>query len=193
QRSPADPDAIRGLTVERWAPPVESTGLIRTLHADGVRLFVESGPRGNLSAFVEDILRGQPFAALPADTPRRSGVTQLNHLAGQLAAHHVPLNLEHFYSRREPKPVAWKAVVAAVAAPGAPAPGGRLPPGAHAPGSPQRAVPALVAAHHDEPPRPAEAAPAARPAAGARGEVMQQYLGVMEQLIDLQHQLMQHY
>src|SRR5207248_89866 len=130
----ADPDAIRRLTVEHWASPVEFTQLIRNLHADGVRLFVESGPRGNLSAFVEDILRGRPFAALPADVPRRSGLTQLNHLAGQLAAHHVPLKLDHLYSRREPRPVAWKAapvtIPAAVPArppvgePGASAPGG---------------------------------------------------------------------
>ena len=39
------------------------TGLYHNLYADGVRLFVEAGPRGNLSAFVEDTLRGRPFAA----------------------------------------------------------------------------------------------------------------------------------
>src|SRR5262249_62396379 len=43
QPFPADPDAIRRLTVEHWASPVEFTRLIRNLHADGVRLFVESG------------------------------------------------------------------------------------------------------------------------------------------------------
>ena len=59
------------------------------MHADGVRLFVECGPRGNLSAFVEDILRGKPFAAIPANLPRKSGPTQINHMVAQLVAHGV--------------------------------------------------------------------------------------------------------
>ncbi|WP_020468175.1 acyltransferase domain-containing protein [Zavarzinella formosa] len=100
QRFPDQPDAIRRLAVDHWVSPVEFTKLIETMHADGIRLFVEAGPRGNLSAFVEDILRGKPFAALPANTSRRSGPTQINHLVAQLAAHHVPLNLDHLYERR---------------------------------------------------------------------------------------------
>ncbi|MBV9122799.1 MAG: acyltransferase domain-containing protein, partial [Planctomycetes bacterium] len=105
---PADPDEIRRLTVAHWASPVEFTRMIEAMYADGVRLFVEAGPRGNLTSFVEDILRGQPCAALAANVQRRSGVTQFNHLAGQLAAHHVPLRLEYFYQRRNPQRVAWE-------------------------------------------------------------------------------------
>src|SRR5262249_28075879 len=45
----------------------------------------------------------------------RSGLTQLNHLAGQLAAHHVPLNLNHLYCRRDPKSVAWEPGVTSLA------------------------------------------------------------------------------
>ena len=76
--------------------------MIETMYADGVRLFVEAGPRGNLSAFVEDILRGKPFAAIPANVPRKSGPTQINHLVAQLVAHHVPVNLGHLYAGRIP-------------------------------------------------------------------------------------------
>ena len=61
-------------------------------------IFVETGPRGNLSAFVEDILRGKPFAAIPANVPRKSGTVQINHLVAQLAAHHVPLEFGHLAS-----------------------------------------------------------------------------------------------
>ena len=102
---PADPDEARELAVDHWVSPVEFTRMIEAMHADGVRLFVECGPRGNLSAFVEDILRGRPFAALPANTPRRSGPTQLNHLVAQLVAHHVPVNLEHLYAARVVDPL----------------------------------------------------------------------------------------
>jgi malonyl CoA-acyl carrier protein transacylase len=94
-RFPDDPDAIRRLAVDHWVNPVEFARMVEVMYADGVRLFVEAGPRGNLSAFVEDILRGRPFAAVPANLPRKSGPTQFAHLVAQLAAHHVPLKLGH--------------------------------------------------------------------------------------------------
>jgi malonyl CoA-acyl carrier protein transacylase/phosphopantetheinyl transferase len=97
---PDDPAEIRRLTLSHWAAPVEFTKLIRTMHDDGVRLFVEVGPRGNLTAFVEDILRGRQFLAVPANVARRSGTTQIHHMAAQLSAHGVSLNLAHLYARR---------------------------------------------------------------------------------------------
>lgn len=100
ERFPGDPDAIRQLAVNHWVTPVEFTRMIETMHADGVRLFVECGPRGNLSAFVEDILRGRPFAAIPANLPRKSGPTQINHMVAQLVAHGVELNLGALWEGR---------------------------------------------------------------------------------------------
>src|SRR5262249_51268316 len=105
---PVDPGEVRRLAVAHWAAPAEFTRMIEAMYADGVRLFVEAGPRGNLSAFVEDILRGRPFAALPANAQRRSGITQLNHLVGQLAAHHVPLQLGALYAGGEGGVVPWE-------------------------------------------------------------------------------------
>ncbi len=83
------------------------------MYADGVRMFVEAGPRGNLSAFVEDVLRGKPFVAIPANVPRKSGPTQINHLVAQLVAHHVPLNIGHLFQGRETRVVEWEAKVPA--------------------------------------------------------------------------------
>lgn len=100
RRFPDDPAAIRELAVNQWVRPIEFTRMIESMHADGVRIFVEAGPRGNLSAFVEDVLRGKPLAAIPANVPRKSGPTQVNHMVAQLAAHHVPLNLGHLYAGR---------------------------------------------------------------------------------------------
>ena len=94
---PEGGDAIRDLAVNHWVSPVEFTQLIERMYADGVRLFVEAGPRGNLSAFAEDILRGKPFAAIPANVPRKSGPTQLNHLVAQLAVHGVPVRVGHLF------------------------------------------------------------------------------------------------
>ncbi len=103
---PDDPDAVRQLAVNHWVMPVEFTRMIQSMHADGVRLFVECGPRGNLSAFVEDILRGKPFAAIPANLPRKSGPTQINHMVAQLVAHGVELNLGSLWEDRAAQPAA---------------------------------------------------------------------------------------
>ena len=73
---------IRELLVEHWTSPVGSARRSRRSTTDGARVFVEVGPRGNLTAFVEDILRGRPFCAVAADVQRRSSITQLNHLVG---------------------------------------------------------------------------------------------------------------
>jgi malonyl CoA-acyl carrier protein transacylase len=105
---PSNADAIRDLAVNHWVSPVEFTKMVDAMYADGVRMFVEAGPRGNLSAFTEDILRGRQFAAIPANVPRKSGPTQINHLIGQLAVHQVPVNLNHLFQGLETEFVAWE-------------------------------------------------------------------------------------
>ena len=116
---PSDPQAVRELILSNWVRPVEFTQTIRNLHADGVRIFVEAGPRGNLSAFVEDILRHESFVALPANLPRRSGLTQLNHLVGQLAVHQVPIRPMHLFARRMGQRGGWPSAGTPLASAGA--------------------------------------------------------------------------
>ncbi len=84
---PATLPEIRRVAVDHWTSPVEFRRTIEQMHADGVRLFVEVGPRGNLSAFVDDVLGRREYAAIPANVSRRSGISQLHHLLGLLAAH----------------------------------------------------------------------------------------------------------
>ena len=104
---PTDAKAIRQLAVNHWVSPVEFTNMIETMYDDGVRLFVEAGPRGNLAAFTEDILRGRPFAAIPANIQRKSGPTQLNHLIAQLVVNQVPLNVNHLFNGMDAEVVNW--------------------------------------------------------------------------------------
>ena len=40
----------------QWARPVEFRKTVEKMHDDGVRFFLEIGPRGNLTSFVSDIL-----------------------------------------------------------------------------------------------------------------------------------------
>jgi len=97
---PDDPDEVRRLAREQWARPVRFRETIEAMYAAGIRVFVEVGPRGNLTAFVEDILRGRPFVATASNVQRRSGITQLHHLLAVLAAHGVPLSLDMLYESR---------------------------------------------------------------------------------------------
>jgi phosphopantetheine--protein transferase-like protein len=105
---PTDPAEIRELLVEHWTHPVEFRRTIETLYAEDARVFVEAGPRGNLTAFVEDILRGRDFCAVAADVQRRSGITQINHLVGMLAAHDVDLDVTELYAHRNPRRIQWQ-------------------------------------------------------------------------------------
>ena len=107
-RYPTSVEEIRKLFVEHWTGPVLFTETVKKMYEDGVRLFVEAGPRGNLTAFVSDILRGKPHLAMPANLPRRSGITQVNHLVGVLAAQGVGMRLDYLYARRDPQSLSWE-------------------------------------------------------------------------------------
>ncbi len=163
---PTEPAAIRRLAVSHWASPVEFVRLAETMYADGVRLFVECGPRGNLTAFLQDILRGKPCEAVPVNLFHRSGLTQLNHLAALLAAHHVPLRLEHLYNRRDPRRIEWE----------------RRPVVGWAESSrpTSRGVVGLEDSAH-----PTADAP--------RAAVLEQYLDVMEQFLDVEREVMEQF
>jgi malonyl CoA-acyl carrier protein transacylase len=161
---PADPEAIRELAIAHWVEPVRFSELIRNLYDDGVRLFVETGPRGNLSAFVEDVLRGLPFVAMPADVPRRSGLTQLNLLLGALASHHVPLDLGPLYEHRRRGAGSPRGVL----------PTPPLPKGCSVRGEPET-LPSEATAH--------------RPDADLRSRMMARHLEVMGQFLDHQREI----
>jgi malonyl CoA-acyl carrier protein transacylase len=173
RRFPDDPERIRELAVNHWVSPVAFAGMIEAMYADGVRLFVEAGPRGNLSAFVEDVLRGRPFAAIPANVPRKSGPTQLNHLVAQLVAHHVPLNLGHLYAGRVDGDMEWEQGEQPATLLPSPLVGeGPQPPDSFTP-------------HPNPPP------PGGREPEGAA--VLHAYLTAMEQFLDVQREVMEAY
>jgi acyl transferase domain-containing protein len=97
---PADETGILDVVADTFARPLIFQDTIRRMYDDGARIFVEVGPRGNLTAFVDDILRGQTHLAVPMDQFRRPGLLGLCHGLGLLAAAHVPLQLDGLYARR---------------------------------------------------------------------------------------------
>jgi acyl transferase domain-containing protein/phosphopantetheinyl transferase len=105
---PKNETEIQELYVQHWVRPVLFQQTIERMYADGVRIFVEVGPRGNLTAFVDDILRSSPHLSMPANVARRSGITQLNHLVGVLAAQGIRMDLRYLYARRDPRCLPWE-------------------------------------------------------------------------------------
>jgi acyl transferase domain-containing protein len=91
-----DPEQIRQLAIDHWEQPVEFTRLIEQMYEDGARIFVEVGPRGNLTSFAEDTLRGRPVVTVTANRMGRSATLQIAHLVGELWVQGVPLNLNAF-------------------------------------------------------------------------------------------------
>jgi acyl transferase domain-containing protein/phosphopantetheinyl transferase len=117
QRMPNDVNSIRQLAVDQWTKTVAFRETIEAMYADGLRVFVDVGARGNLAGFVEDILRGKPAFAIAANLPRRSGLTQLNHLVASIFAQGVPLKADYLYARRRPRAIDWTAPESPVRAP----------------------------------------------------------------------------
>jgi malonyl CoA-acyl carrier protein transacylase len=107
QPYPAGREAILEMVTNTFARPLDFRHTIEAMYRDGARIFVEAGPRGNLSAFVDDILRGKPHLSVPVDLFRRPGLLSLHHALAMLAAAHVPLRLDPLYSRRAPRHLSW--------------------------------------------------------------------------------------
>jgi len=190
---PADPEAVRRQALEQWARPVRFRETIEAMYEAGYRLFVEVGPRGNLTAFVEDTLRGRPHLAIASNLQRRPGLVQLHHLLALLAAHGAPLTLEPLYTDRGARRLPLEA----------------LRDGARLAAGPDRSIPLslelprlrveerLVAAARPpaamlpapQPPGPAAGRPPA-PRAAATG-AMNEYLRTMETFLRTQQEVMQ--
>lgn len=100
---PFDAEAVSRLAVEQWAAPVRFRETIESMYRDGINIFLEVGPKSNLTGFVKDILRGKEHLSVASNVNTRSGITQLNHVLGLLAAHGVAMNLDTLYKRRMPE------------------------------------------------------------------------------------------
>jgi len=182
---PHDPEEIRTLAAVQWSSTVRFRETIEDMHRDGVRLFLEIGPRGNLTGFTDDVLRSKPHAAIPSNVQHRSGIVQLHHMLGQLVAHGLNPKLEHLYARRAPRPITEKIKPKRMLALGTGIQPARLPKDFKLPRSETKPpVPT------PQPPAPVSVAPAPT---DPRSALMQEHLSMMEQLVETQQQVMAAY
>lgn len=91
---PKTNEAIRRRACKQYVSRVRFTDLIRRLHDDGARIFIEVGPNNILTSFVRDTLGKRPHLAVAMDDPRRDGLTQFLNLLGQLFVQGLPIRLD---------------------------------------------------------------------------------------------------
>ncbi len=89
---PDDPERIVQLFSEHLVRPVRFRELIKALHADGVRVFVQVGS-GSLAAFVDDVLAGSPHHAVSLVSAQRPGMAQLRQACAALWVEGVGIDL----------------------------------------------------------------------------------------------------
>src|SRR5690606_26755715 len=95
-----DPNEIRMMTTDLFKHPVLLSETIEKMHADGVRTFIELGPKGGLLSFVSSTLQCRPHLTIACDLPNRSSISQLNHLLAALFCNGSSLNIDYLYRRR---------------------------------------------------------------------------------------------
>ncbi|NTU62931.1 MAG: acyltransferase domain-containing protein, partial [Chloroflexi bacterium] len=99
---PTDPDDIREMLQQQVASPVQWVKGLHTLYANGVRTFVEVGPKKALKGFVDDVLGSKPdVVSLFTNHPKMGELPTFNQaLCGLYAAGHAvveekPIEIEY--------------------------------------------------------------------------------------------------
>lgn len=96
---------VAELAAAQWSQTVRFAETVLAMHDDGVRHFVEVGPSGNLTAFVNDVLADRECVALASNLRRRSGMEQLLATVGQLWVDGRCRRLSRLYEARSIRPI----------------------------------------------------------------------------------------
>ena len=99
---PSDLAAMRRITTELFTQPIMLKKTIEAMYADGIRKFVEVGPKGVLTGLIDDILADRPHLAVASNYAQGSAITQLNQCLAVLAAHGIAMDLDYLFTRRSP-------------------------------------------------------------------------------------------
>ncbi|MBI3299161.1 MAG: SDR family NAD(P)-dependent oxidoreductase [Elusimicrobia bacterium] len=96
---PSDPAEVRALMTRQIASPVEWISQIQRMYADGVRIFVECGPKRALTAFVTSTLgdKKDVFVA-SSNHPKKGGIMELNDMLARFVASGIAVD----FSRLDP-------------------------------------------------------------------------------------------
>ncbi|MFH1620194.1 MAG: acyltransferase domain-containing protein, partial [bacterium] len=90
---PADADKTLDLLVKQLSSPVEFIKQLERMYADGVRMFVECGPKRVLSAFATGTFHDKKdIFILSSNHPKRGGILEFNDALANLTSQGVRIN-----------------------------------------------------------------------------------------------------
>ena len=90
---PTDPQGIYDMLIKQMTSPVEFIKQLERMYDEGVRTFIECGPKRVLSAFATATLKGKDdVTVLASNHPKRGGITELNDLLANMTALGIPVN-----------------------------------------------------------------------------------------------------
>ena len=97
---PEKTDEIRHHAAVQWSSRVRFMETVEQMYSDGVRFFVEVGPSGNLTAFIDDVLHDREHLATSANNRNRAGLFQLQQLLATLFIHGQTIELNRLFEER---------------------------------------------------------------------------------------------
>ncbi len=99
RRYPTGEEAVIGRLLEHITSPVCFSDQVANMYADGVRIFLEVGPRAVLTGLIKECLAGRPVLAIAIDSGK-GGIRTFLEVLGELWAHGVAMNLDRLYVSR---------------------------------------------------------------------------------------------
>jgi acyl transferase domain-containing protein/phosphopantetheinyl transferase len=96
---------VRELAAAQWSSKVRFRETVAKMHQDGIRYFVEVGPSGNLSAFVNSILAGKEYVSVASNLRRRDGIEQVLTVLAHLFVNQKYSRLDRLFESRRVQPV----------------------------------------------------------------------------------------
>jgi acyl transferase domain-containing protein/3-hydroxymyristoyl/3-hydroxydecanoyl-(acyl carrier protein) dehydratase len=101
-------DAIAEALTAQASETLDYPRVIETAWNDGVRIFLEHGPRGSCTSWIRKILGEREHLAIPLDLPGEDSLTQLMSAAAQLIAAGIDVDLTRIEERLSLKPAQKK-------------------------------------------------------------------------------------
>ncbi|MFH0974431.1 MAG: SDR family NAD(P)-dependent oxidoreductase [Spirochaetota bacterium] len=78
---------IIDILVQHISNPVEFMKSVQRMYSDGVDVFIEAGPKRNLSSFILNILDKQPHLSIATNHPKRGGIGAFNDTLAAMSTH----------------------------------------------------------------------------------------------------------
>lgn len=99
--------SVRQLAAAQWSTKVRFRETLLKMHDDGVRYFIEVGPSGNLSAFVNDTLTKRPYIALTTNLRNRNSLVHLLTALASLYVDGKQVKIRNLFALRYTAPIAF--------------------------------------------------------------------------------------